>query len=187
MGIPQFGGMDSAIEIIEEKAAVDLEKIKSKKGQVGASSIEDVMIAIVSIKGDATQGKEIFLRQGCSTCHSLSKNEVMKGPYMGQIGSIMNRMQIAESILKPNASISQGFATVLVKTKNKGSKMGFITEESFERIVLRDIIGAAHVIAVKDIEKRELLENSMMPEGMANSLSFEELASLLSFLSEQKE
>ncbi len=28
---------------------------------------------------------------------------------MGQIGSIMNREQIAESILKPNASISQGF------------------------------------------------------------------------------
>ncbi len=185
MGIPQFGGMESAIAIIEEKATVDLEKIKSKNGQVGVSSIEDVMIAIEEIKGDATHGKEIFLRQGCGTCHSLNKNEVMKGPYMGQIGSIMNRMQIAESILKPNASISQGFATVLVKTKNQGSTMGFITEVSFERILLRDITGAAHVIAVKDIEKRELLENSVMPEGLANSLSFEVIASLVSFLSKQ--
>ena len=38
---------------------------------------------------------------------------------MGQVGAVLSPEQIAESILKPNASISQGFATVQVTTKDK--------------------------------------------------------------------
>ena len=36
---------------------------------------------------------------------------------MGQVGAILSRDQIAESILKPNASISQGFATVSINKR----------------------------------------------------------------------
>jgi len=99
----------------------------------------------------------------------------------------MSRQQIAESILKPNASISQGFATVLVTTKDGMSVMGFVTAESAERVVLRDITGAAHTIMAADIAKREELETSMMPAGLANALSYEEFASLITYLSQQKE
>ena len=111
----------------------------------------------------------------------------MKGPFMGQIGSIMSRQQIAESILKPNASISQGFASVLITTKDNKSLMGFVTGESADKVILRDITGAAHTISTDNIQKREELENSMMPAGLANSLSYEEFASLITYLSQQKE
>ena len=104
---------------------VDLEKIKNKKGQIGTASIEDVMLAIAKIKGNADKGKELFSSQGCFACHSLTKDQVMKGPFMGQIGSIMNKEQIAESILKPNASISQGFSTVQIKT-NSGAELCWV-------------------------------------------------------------
>jgi putative heme-binding domain-containing protein len=110
----------------------------------------------------------------------------MKGPFMGQIGSIMTRKQIAESILKPNASISQGFATVLVTTKDGKSMMGFVTGESADKIVLRDITGTAHTINTKDIKEREEQETSIMPPGLANALSYEEFASLITYLSQQK-
>ena len=185
MGINQFGG-SSELEVIDENL-VDLDKIKNKKGQVGESSIEDVMLALAEIEGDPIKGKSLFTQQGCNACHSIDKGEAMKGPFMGQIGSIMSRQQIAESILKPNASISQGFASVLVTTKDDKSLMGFITAESAERIILRDITGQAHVIKMDDIAKRERLETSMMPPGLANSLSYEEFASLVTYLFQQKE
>src|SRR5690606_22241586 len=121
---------------------VDLEKIKNQKGQVGKTSIEDVLLAVSKIKGDPTKGKALFAKQGCVACHSISKSEPMKGPFMGQVGAIMNREQIAESILKPNASISQGFATVLISTKDKKSYMGFVTQETAAGVVLRDIAGS---------------------------------------------
>jgi putative heme-binding domain-containing protein len=185
MGISQFGGDDSLVVL--EETQVDLEKIKNKKGQIGESSIEDVMLAMAEIKGDPVLGKSLFVQQGCMACHSISAGEAMKGPFMGQIGSIMNREQIAESILKPNASISQGFATVLITTKDDQTRMGFVTGESADALILRDISGAAHTIKTSDIAKREELENSMMPEGLANALSYEEFASLITYLSQQKE
>ena len=105
---------------------------------------------------------------------------------MGQIGSIMNREQIAESILKPNASISQGFASVLITAKGDKSYMGFVSEESADKVVMRNIAGEVFTIKTSDILSRKELETSMMPAGLANSLSYEEFASLITFLSQQK-
>ena len=184
MGIIAFGGKEKII--VKEEKKIDLEKIKNKKGQIGKTSIEDVMIAISKIKGDAKKGEKLFTNQGCVACHSIKKGEALKGPYMGQIGSIMARDQIAESILKPNASISQGFATVFIEAKNEKSYSGFITSETSEKVVMRNIAGQEFTVKTSNIISRKELENSMMPAGLANSLSFEEFASLLTYLSNQK-
>ncbi|MXV15153.1 DUF7133 domain-containing protein [Hufsiella ginkgonis] len=184
MEINEFGG-ETAV-VAREEPKVDLEAIKNKKGQVGASSIEDVMLAMAKIPGDPLIGKAVFLRQGCVACHSINKGETLKGPFMGQIGSIMNREQIAESILKPNASISQGFATVLVTLKGNKSVMGFVTAESADKISMRDITGQVTVVKTADIITRKEMETSMMPVGLANALSYEEFAGLITYLSNQK-
>lgn len=184
MEIEELGGDEELLA--NEEVNVDLDKIKNKQGQVGEAAIEDVMLAIKNIKGNTETGKKLFVTQGCVACHSISKGEIMKGPFMGQIGSIMTREQIAESILKPDASISQGFSSVLITAKKDKSYMGFITEETANRIVLRDIAGQVYNIRTSDIIKREELEHSMMPAGLANSLSYEDFASLITFLSEQK-
>lgn len=184
MGIDEFGGEDIVVE--KQELKIDLTKIQNKKGQVGENSIEDVMLAIAKIEGDPALGKTLFTKQGCVACHSINRNGPLKGPYMGQIGSIMNREQIAESILKPNASISQGFASVLITTKDEKSFMGFVSEESAEKLVLRDITGAVYTFKVSDITSRKEMETSMMPPGLANELSYEEFASLVTFLSQQK-
>ena len=185
LGIDEFG----TIEIKEPKEdipVVDLKKIKNKKGQVGEASIEDVMLALDQIKGDSKLGAKLFEKQGCVACHSIDKGDVMKGPFMGQIGSIMNRHQIAESILKPNASISQGFSTVQIDTKDGKGLMGFVTEESADGLTIRDITGSATHLKKSDIKSRKELETSMMPTGLANALSYEEFASLVTYLEQQK-
>ena len=184
MGITEFGGEEKVA--VKTGKKIDLEKIKNKKGQIGKSSIEDVMLAIEKIKGDPKVGEKLFTQQGCIACHSIKKGEALKGPYMGQIGSIMARDQIAESILKPNASISQGFASVLITAKNDKIYSGFITAETAEKVTMRNITGAEFVIKTKDIISRKEFETSMMPPGLANSLSFEEFASLITYLSLQK-
>ncbi|XOV92494.1 MAG: c-type cytochrome [Bacteroidota bacterium] len=184
MGIEELGTLE--VQEAAEDVKVDLDKIKSQKGQVGKSSIEDVILAVAEIKGDPQKGKELFTSQGCIACHSISKGEIQKGPFMGQIGSIMNRDQITESILKPNASISQGFASFVIKTKDDKTYMGFITAESADKLTIRDIAGQATEIVKSNIESREEMENSMMPQGLANALSYEELASLVTYLQAQK-
>lgn len=184
MEIAEFG--QEVVAVAKEEPKVDLEKIRNKKGQIGESSIEDVMLAMGKIQGSADLGKALFAQQGCVACHSISKSETMKGPFMGQIGSIMNREQIAESILKPNASISQGFSTVMISAKGNKSYTGFITEETATKVVLRDVTGQVYTVKASDIVSRKEMDTSMMPAGLVNALSYEEFASLLRFLSNQK-
>lgn len=187
MNIAAFAHQDDQLTDADlEEKQIDLEAIKNKKGQVGTASIEDVIRALSEIEGDPQQGKNLFEQQGCIACHSVAKGEKLKGPYMGQIGSIMNRIQIAESILKPNASISQGFATVLITTKDDQSLMGFVTAASADQLELRDITGKVTTVDTKNIAKKEELTTSMMPPGLANALSYEEFASLVTYLSQQK-
>lgn len=186
LGISEFGGTE-AEEPKEEAPTVDLEEIKNKKGQIGEASIEDVMLALDELEGDVEQGEKLFTQQGCRACHSISQGEVMKGPFLGQIGGIMNRQQIAESILKPNTSISQGFATVQIETNDGKTYTGFVTEETANDLVIRNITGQATSIEKSNINSREELESSIMPSGLANSLSYEEFTSLVDFLSKQVE
>lgn len=186
LGIEEFGEIKS--EVPEENGpVVDLEKIRNREGQIGRTSIEDVMLALDKIKGDLEEGKELFVKQGCQTCHNLDRSGIMKGPFMGQIGSIMNRHQIAESILKPSASISQGFGTVQVRTGDEKIYVGFVTEETAEELVIRNIAGIANTLQKSDIKERRELESSMMPAGLANSLSYQQFASLVDFLKNQTE
>ena len=186
LGIDEFGEIEQEQEAEEEPLA-DLEKIRNREGQIGKTSIEDVMLALDNIEGDLEEGKDLFVRQGCQTCHNLDRGAVLKGPYMGQIGSIMNRHQIAESILKPSASISQGFGTVQIRTGDEKIYVGFVTEETADELVIRNIAGVANTVDKSTIKERRELESSMMPAGLANSLSFQQFASLVDFLKNQTE
>jgi putative heme-binding domain-containing protein len=185
MEIPEFGVAEKA-EVASSEPKIDLEKIKNQKGQAGKSSIEDVLLAVAKIEGDPLEGRALFSRQGCITCHTLNRGDKPKGPFMGQIGGIMNKEQIAESILKPNASISQGFATNVITAKGNKTYVGFVTEQTADKIVLRNITGDVYTVKTTDILTRKELETSMMPTGLANALSYKELASLVTFLSQQK-
>ena len=98
----------------------------------------------------------------------------------------VSKEQIAESILKPNASISQGFSSVMITANNGKVYSGFVTGESGGVVKMRNIIGQEFAIKEADIKGREELETSMMPTGLANSMSYEEFASLVEFLSKQK-
>lgn len=186
MGIAEFGGEEKTELARVKEPEINLNEIKNKKGQIGKSSIEDIMLSLDDVKGNAVLGEQLFTRQGCVACHSLKASEPMKGPFMGQIGSIMSKEQIAESILKPNASISQGFSSVMITANNGKVYSGFVTGESGGVVKMRNIIGQEFTIREADIKNREELENSMMPTGLANSMSYEEFASLVEFLSNQK-
>ena len=55
-----------------------------------------------------------------------------------------------------------------------------------DEITVRDIVGQVHKIKTSDIKERKELEMSMMPPGLANALSVEDFASLLTFLQSKK-
>ncbi len=172
--------------IARNEPKVNLKKIMDKQGQVGEMSVEDISISLDKYKGDLSKGPVLFAQQGCVACHALKKDEVQKGPYLGQIGGIMDADRIAMSILRPEQEISQGFKTVSITTKKGGAHVGFVTNRLSDQIEMRDIAGTVTTLKTSEIASETLLPISMMPAGLANGMSMNDFASLVHYLAAQK-
>jgi putative heme-binding domain-containing protein len=132
-------------------------------------------------KGDARAGAELFVRQGCVACHTVSPAEPPKGPFLGGISARYSRAELAESILKPSAKIAQGFETQYFKTADDVVE-GFVTRESGDEVELRNATGNPTVLKKADVKSRGKRDISVMPEGLAAKLTPQELAHVLAYL-----
>ena len=149
---------------------------------IGEMKYEDVVKTALAVKGDAARGQALFLQQACAACHTVSESEPPKGPMLGGIATRYTRAELCESILKPGAKISQGFESVWFKLKNKEEVEGFVVKESGDSVEVRNIAGVTAVLEKGNIVERQKREKSIMPDGLLNALTPEDLAGILAYL-----
>ncbi|MES2475626.1 MAG: ThuA domain-containing protein [Verrucomicrobiota bacterium] len=157
-------------------------RAKDESPVVGTLSPDKVIAAVVGMRGDVAVGEQMFARQTCVACHAVTLEEAQKGPYLGTISQTYTREVLTENILDPQKTIAQGFATELITLKDGSQQMVFITLESAEEVKGRNIAGQEFSWKTGDVAKREKIPVSMMPPGLANSMTTFELASLLDYL-----
>jgi putative membrane-bound dehydrogenase-like protein len=167
-----------------ETLGIDVAALRAEANapKLATMPVGDVLDAVVTAKGTASRGQQLVSELGCTACHTVSAAEAPKGPYLGGIAGIMNRRQIAEAILQPNATISQGFATYQINLRDGSSVVGFIVREAADAITVRNIAGQESRVATATIASRTQLPISLMPEGLASGLTLNEFASLVDYL-----
>lgn len=144
--------------------------------------LEDALAQAIKLKGDPALGEAVFMKAACASCHTVSQDQPLKGPYLGNIANTYRRNDLALSILDPNKIIAQGFATHSITMANEFEYTGFITKEAADQITLRDVTAREHILRKSEIEQRKTLPNSIMPPGLLNAFSLKEFASLLDYL-----
>ncbi len=149
--------------------------------QIGAMSYDEVFAAVQK-GGDATAGKEMYLRAACIACHTITPDEPPKGPVLNAVAKIYDRAALTESILKPSAKLAQGFETTFFKTKKGEQIEGFVTREGGDSVDVRNVAGQVVTIEKGDITERGHRPQSMMPEGLMNAFTPAELANLLAWM-----
>jgi putative heme-binding domain-containing protein len=174
---------------------------KTAAGQLGASGkttivstgaliekmkYEDVVAIAIKEKGNAILGKELFTKQGCIQCHTVSAEEPPKGPFLGDVAARYGRAELCESILKPSAKIAQGFETQWFKDKEDEDYEGFVTRDAGDELDIRNILGVTITLKKADIKERGKREISVMPEALVAKLTPQELASMLAYLESLK-
>jgi putative heme-binding domain-containing protein len=155
--------------------------------KVAELPVKDVAAAAMAGKGDAEVGKRLFTQQGCIACHAIDLKAEQKGPYLGAAGAKFTRDYLIDSILEPNKIVAQGFQTFLLAMKDGSQHMGFITSEIDGVIELRNIAGQVTRLKRAEVEKENHLPQSMMPPGLAGTLTVGEFTSLVEYLVSLKE
>jgi putative heme-binding domain-containing protein len=178
--------VDPAVAKVAKSAVKDLKlqaKGEDKTPKIATLAPDKALAAVLTHQGgDVALGEAVFARATCGACHTVSQSEKQKGPYLGNIAETYKRPDLALSILEPNKTIAQGFATNVITLKDGTMQMGFVTDEQGEKVTMRDIASQEHTLAKGDIAKRETLPTSMMPPGLMGNSTVHEMASLLSYL-----
>jgi putative heme-binding domain-containing protein len=190
---PHLADTNPAVKSAAEFAAAQLGLNTPAGGPTTRPAVENKVLlatltyeqsrdAALKLEGDAKLGAQLFLTQGCVACHTVSKSEPPKGPYLGDVAKRYNRGELIESILKPNEKIAQGFTSHYFIKKNRERIDGFVVREAGDETEVRGAAGTSVVIKTADVARTGTLPTSIMPEGLAANLTPEEFASLLSYL-----
>ncbi len=167
----------------ESDVPIQLPKVDpDNQNQIANVAYDLVFNRAVSVKGDPTAGRQYFKSQSCLNCHSFANGQQAKGPHLVDIGKRYTRAELVESIVKPNQKIAQGFDTWAFLMADGKLKTGFVVLESAEMVTIRQNDGVSVELLQDDIEDRAKQEPSMMPEGIVDNLTPEQLADLLAYI-----
>ena len=93
-----------------------------------------------------------------------------------------NIQNMLVNIIDPSASLREGYTLFQVKTRDQRTLVGFIDERDPNRLVLRDAGGQRTTVPPSDIVEEKALPTSLMPEGLLEGLSDQELRDFFAYL-----
>jgi putative membrane-bound dehydrogenase-like protein len=138
-------------------------------------------------KADARRGEALFFHSAaCATCHRVGNRGINFGPDLTNLGARMEAKYIVQSILEPNAVITEGFSARVIEA---GGKSHFGVLLSTGRTVRLGVVAGGQIVEIPEdkITKHETLPVSPMPP-MGSLLSPQDVADITKWLmtAEQK-
>lgn len=128
---------------------------------------------------DRSHGRAVF-HKVCANCHRFFDAGGAIGPNI--TGSQRTNLDyLLETILDPSAAVSRDFQMHIVETSGGRVISGLIVNETDAAVTMQT--ANERVVVPKDeIEARTLSPVSMMPEGMLQNLSVDEVRALFAYL-----
>ena len=143
---------------------------------------------LVKRKGDRGKGEKVFNSPsaGCATCHQVSGQGIDFGPNLTEIGSKLAREALYESILDPNAGISFGYEAWNVELKSGDELYGLIVSDTPQEVAVKSVGGIVTKCRPGEIVRREKGKLSIMPAGLQQNMSTQDLVDLVEYLASLK-
>jgi putative heme-binding domain-containing protein len=181
-GTPAFTILESVLGL-DKKAAEIKPHLAVLLGKDPKSDEErnKAMTAIAGIKGGNVENGKVVFRRVCISCHALGSGSASLGPSMAGVGKRLDSYKLYESIIDPNAAVDEKYLSTLVITADGRSIAGLLVSETPEALVIFDGKEQKR-IPVSEIDEKTKLKQSSMPEGLAATLSPNELLDVVEFL-----
>ncbi len=152
---------------------------------ISDTSIEDVMLYLAANKGKARKGARLAILPACAQCHSMEPKSAKRGPDLNDLGKRLTADQIAESVLKPDATISDKWIEI---TKNDGATlMATLVSKSDTELVVRDIAGTETTIPSAEVKSVKPTSATLMPPHLVDGLTLIQFNHLVAYLASLKQ
>ena len=138
--------------------------------------------------GGVPSGKLVFFgrKAACSACHRVGSEGGKIGPDLSKVGERRNQRDLLEAVVFPNASLARGFESHAILTADGVNLTGLVVRETPDSLFLRTNDQREIRLKRADVEAMKPSTTSIMPGGLENTMSRQELADLLAYLQSLK-
>ncbi|MDQ8203559.1 HEAT repeat domain-containing protein [Pelagicoccus sp. SDUM812003] len=134
------------------------------------------------------EGNDVFFNNqimACVRCHIVYGPGEAAGPNLSDIGLRLDRRELLEAVVAPNATIAHGYENVILTLGDGSSKFGLVSKEDQKTITLTLPSGEEETFAKSTVVKRDSMPSSM-PAVFADNLSRHDLRDVVEFLARQR-
>lgn len=135
---------------------------------------------------DPSRGRGVF-RRTCYACHKLYGEGGVVGPEI--TGANRSNLEyLLGNVLTPSAEIQDAYKMTLILTDEGRTYSGIVVGETNRQVSLR-VAGQEQPVLIPKvtIESREIAPVSMMPEGLLDNLTRQEVLDLMAYLQTTKQ
>ncbi len=133
--------------------------------------------------GDAENGARLFKRLQCHQCHDGGSR---LGPSLKGLSNRFSDQDIGKAIVDPDSQIPDRYRAQKILTVDGELFFGSIVYESADGLVMTDRENKTLRIDQGDIESRASTNTSLMPSGLLDDISDEEVADLFGYMKSLK-
>jgi putative heme-binding domain-containing protein len=130
-------------------------------------------------------GKQMFQVANCVACHRLDGAGLQVGPDLTQLDPKLTPAEILREVVQPSAKINEKFFAYTLLLANGKVVTGLIPERTPTTVkIIENALVKAEPVEIErpKIVQEEKAETSIMPEGLLNQLTREEILDLLAFV-----
>lgn len=150
---------------------------------------EELAAAVEEMERDRgrsfAQGKQLFQVANCVACHKLDGAGHEFGPDLAKLDPKLKPTDILRDILEPSHKINDKYFTYSFELHNGKLVSGIILEETPTAVkLIENPLAKAEPLTLKtaDIAERKKSPTSMMPKGLLDKLTKEEILDLVAYL-----
>jgi putative membrane-bound dehydrogenase-like protein len=139
-------------------------------------------------RAESNSGRRIFAHPklaGCYHCHRVEGRGQDIGPDLSTIG-LTSRRHILESILQPSAEVAPHYQAWRIETADGKVRTGLLIDTNLDTYTYVDEKGTRFKVKTGDVVESQALPTSIMPAGLIDRLTDQELRDLLSYLGERR-
>jgi len=139
---------------------------------------------LLKMAGDAKRGEAVFFREAtqCAKCHVVNGRGQDFGPALSEIGAKLGRDALLEAILDPSAGISMGFEAWTLLLKDGEDAFGLIVSDAADEVAIKSVGGLVTRYKTSGIKSRAQARLSIMPAGLQQTMTTQELMDLVEYL-----
>jgi putative membrane-bound dehydrogenase-like protein len=137
---------------------------------------------------DAAAGRRVFFQPrlaSCARCHRVDGRGHDIGPDLSDIGRT-DRRHLLESILQPDNTVAPNYQVWTIETANGRIYTGMLLRTVLDEYTYVDAKGEQFKLNTRDIVESRAVPKSLMPTGLVDLLTDQELRDLLAYLGSRR-